>query len=806
MQVDAWRYAWRGWMTDKVSLLAIVLVVGLGVGVNLLMAGAVERLLLSGPGGVPRPTELFRVGAERVSDPGQPVSRTVSFPFVQLIESERETFDGKIAAFLTTMSDVGEGELKRRTRVAVVSNNYFAVLEVRALAGQVFGPNTEGSPDRGVIVGWARFKGEDHRLGDVLRINGKAYTIIGVTPPEFTGIEMEAVDIWLPLTSEAADLVGADWQTNPRSSFLQAVGRLQAGVLPETAQARLTVRLAEEVPAFGAEKVSVLLSRYDRADGASARRIGQVATTLSILSLFLLVAALANAAGIIVSRSEARKRDLAIRQALGASSAQVLRHLAFDAVIVVGFSVAVGIALVHFGSVALRTWFLPTFSWGDTLLGPRVLVGSLAEAMVALTVLTLMPWLYLRQTKVPLHFTLASGENTVGKTSFRFALLGAQVAVSIFLISGAGLFVSSLQKLRTENIGFDAQKLIVVDLGVEDGRLPPTTLLERLRQVRQDLEAVPGVEGATITSAVPFERSQGTWIVVPHRTELPSLPSGGPYVVGADENFVGTMGIQVIQGRSFDAADIRTSRPVMLINETMKRFIWDGTDPVGSCVTVGPEPRCREVIGVVADTKRDMILEGPTFQFFVPIGPDVPFVVPSTVILRAERWPPDLQRHIRAAFEAAGLDWSTSHTDLLGDLMNPELRAWKLAAAVFTGFGVISFLVLILGVGGGVARVVRLRRLECAIHAALGAGRMRLAWILGRNFFRSLIVGTTVGLVSLGLVLPFLGPLLVGQTILDLMFHASVAMTLLTGVTAIALAVGVHRAGGRRVARELARA
>ncbi len=370
------------------------------------------------------------------------------------------------------------------------------------------------------------------------------------------------------------------------------------------------------------------------------------------------------------------------------------------------------------------------------------------------------------------------------------------MALTLVLLTGAGLFVSSLRHVEGLRLGFDADRLIVASVDLRALGYKRAEINALYQQMRDRVKVLPGVNGASLAIGDPFRNLPTVSLAVPGLDSLPRLQTGGPYVAAVTPDYFQTMGTAVRRGRAFGETDIAGAQRVALVNETMARLFWPGEDPVGKCLTIGDRASsCTEVIGVVEDTRPGGVTDGVLVQYFIPLA-QADSVMKGSVtalLVRTEGEAEALVAAVRREVQATSAELPYPTIDPMPRLFAARVRPWRLGSALLSGFGALGLLLAAIGLYGVFSYVVSQRTQEMGIRIALGAGRRE---ILG------LVMGQALRVTAWGLVLGTAAALVVGRAIASLLYGVrphdplvlSLVIVILGGVAAVASYLPAHRA------------
>jgi predicted permease len=788
------RYVLRSLRHSPGFVTMVVLTLGLGIGANAAMFGIVDRLLLRGPEHVVEPGRVVRVYMTTRSAEGR--ERTESAAGYVLYASLRDharAFE-RVAAYAERNAITRRGVDASELRVAQVTWDFFPLLGVRPSLGRFFGPDEDRPPqgenvvvlDRGY---WQRTFGADSGvLGRTLDIDGLPYTIIGVAPNGFTGAELERRDAWVPMSVRAWQPT-PDWPTTWNASWLEIIGRLKPGVTPRQAGVDATVahrRAYAGDPDYSVAraKLSVAPLRYTR-EGKESTEVA-ISRWLVGVAVVVLLVACANAGNLALARVLRRRREVAVHLALGISRGRLVRLLLAESVLLSLAGGAAGLLLTLVGGRFIRDVLLPDVLWTGSPVDVRVLAATAVAALTTGILVGLIPALQGSRPDLTAALKAGGREGGVQRSHLRTALTVTQAAFSVVLLVGAGLFVRSLSNIRAMRIGIEPDRVLVVharwpsDAGLrpeEAERLGARRkafyerALERFRQL-------PGIEHASVTVGSPFGSSYIVGLAVAGRDSLPRLPGGGPWVSAVTSDYFRTVGTRVLRGRVFTPADGPTSARVAVVNETMARTLWPDGSAIGRCLLLNNAP-CSRVVGVVEDARRrQLIREEPAMQYYIPFGQEGG-LGGTTLLVRPAGDAAKVIGTVRR--ELQRLESGVRYVDVqtLRDVIDPQVRPWRLGATMFTAFGALALLVAAIGLYSLIAYLVAQRTHELGVRIALGARAPDIARLVMSRGIAPAMAGLVLG-VALALALGrFVEPLLFQTSPRDLGVFVVVTATLL---------------------------
>lgn len=789
--LDDLKIALRGLLRSPGVCLPAVATLAFGLGGAVLLGGVLDALLLRPPAGVREPGSLVRL--DRTEVDVTPQAR-VSYPVFADLAGRVPGLSG-LAAFTVFEGSLGRGTEARKARFGLVTPGYFSVLGVSPFRGRAFSPEEEDPrrPARVALVShalWKRaFGGDEALVGRRLAVEGEEMTVVGILPPGFAGLDLEPVELWLPLGAGDACGLPAGWWDQRGTSFLEMVGRLQPGAPRALAEEQATAVHRQVYVALGDRQAAtrgIALRPVQPGYDPGKTREARLAVGMAAIAGLLLALTSANVASLLLVRMYERRRELALRLTLGAGRLRLARFLVVESLLLALAGGAAATLLIGLGGGLVRSFLLPDAAPGA--LGLRgaaaLLLTSLSAGLLAGLVQAL--WVGREGLSAVIHSAEHGGSR--GSSRLRAAFLAAQVALTFVLLAGAGLFLGSVRNLTGLPIGMEPRQVFLATIEASGPAASEERMAALYRQALERARQLPGVAETSLTATIPFRSSLGTMLWVPGRGEVSSdIASGGLYYGAVTEGYFATLGTPVLSGRAFTAADGPAGENVVVVNRTLAQALWPGEDPLGRCLhLMDSTTPCRTVVGVVADARRQALDEPPTALLYLPLG-QAPDLRARALLVRALGNPKALAAPLRSVLQGLESDLPLVDVRPLSDLLDRQLRPYRQGAVVLSVTGVLALGLAAVGLAAGVAQAAATRSREMGIRLALGGRPGELARRLLLSALLPLGVGLAAGWWATLLLSPALAPLLFGVAPGDPATLAAASGILL----AVALAAGI---------------
>jgi putative ABC transport system permease protein len=801
------RHGWRVFAKNPGVTAIAVVSIALGTGANVAVFGAADALILR-PLPVSRPSDLLTVGSPL--HVGRWNDNAASYPDYVDIRDRNQSFEG-LAAF--TSRAVGfsahPGAPLQVKTATVVTWNFFRVLGIEPPIGRGFLPEEDQVVGRDAVavltygVWQQEFGGDRSVLGRKVRLAAIDFTIVGVAPESFTGIQppfiRDAVYVPMAMWPRVMRTDGIDPLASRDFRRLTVKGRLKPGATLAEARAELAViarDLAGAYPDTNRDQALIAQTELEMRFETSPLASGAV-MLWTILSVAVLCVACANVAGLLASRAPARSREIAVRMAIGAGRARLVRQLITESLGIALVGGIGGVAVGYAGIVLLRRLEFPTDIIGPPVfqLDGRSLTFSLALAMASALLFGLGP--AIQTTRVDLVHSLKASEASAGRRqrlTGRHLLVAVQVALSLVLLTIAVFAAQVFRRQFVEGPGWRTSRMARLTIDPGQARYSETQAARFFEQVAGEARRLPGVRSVGLTSAMPLFGNFEFPSIAPEGFVLPAAQDGvRPWAASIDESYFETMEIPVLAGRAFRTTDTLDAPRVAIVNDTFARHYWPGLDAVGRRFRLNDEGgRWVEVVGVVKTTTVTYSGEAPQdaiyFSFRQQPRTNMALVAQtvgdSTTALAPLR---EMVRRIDA-------DVPTYDVQTIEVFFDAHGAVWpRIATRLIVGLGVMGMALTVVGLYGLVSYAVSRRTREIGIRIAIGASQARVLAMVLRQGLTPAWCGMVAGL-GLSVVTARLLPALVQITDSFDARNLWLVVPLLLAVTLLAALVPARRA------------
>ncbi len=803
-------YTMRDLRRNPTFTIGVTLTLALGIGANAAMFSLIDRLLFRPPAFMVDPSTVQQVYMYRTS---QGKESGTGGQYARYADMARySTAFSQFAGVSLKGLAVGVGEGTRVRNVAIVSAGFFGFFDAPPVLGRYFTPSEDTPPDPAPVAVlshtlWiTQFGARRDVLGARLRIDAVEYTIIGVTPEGFVGLWPYRPPVaFVPLATYGRSEGPPEWATTYGHSFgIDPIARRKPNVTIAQASADLTNALRRSYQAqyernpAGApldklrpRAVAAPVLEERGPEPSSALR---PARWLAGVTVIVLLIAAANVANLLLARAIRRRREIAVRLALGVSRRRLFGQLLTEGVILALAGGAAGVALAVWGGRVLSATFLPGTEPVSIITDARTLVFSSLVALGVGLVTGMAPMAQLARTSLVADLKTGPREGAYGRSRLRTSLLLLQSALSVVLLVGAGLFVQSLRNVRDVRLGFQPDSVLVVALEMRDVRLDSAATVALRLRLLEAAKGVPGVSHASLRESIPFAGMSSYPIRVEGIDSVRSLGEFDFNSVSAEHFAV--MGTRILRGRGFESTDRGGTRLVMVVGQSMANVLWPGQEPIGRCVRVGLDslPPCRYVVGVAEDIHSQSIEpESKLFFYYMPALQWKPH--DGGLFVRTRVDPSVTAEPLRRALQREMPGTAFVTVKPLGNIVSAKMRSWIVGATLFTAFGVLALVLAAVGLYSVIAYNVTQRRHELGVRLALGAGRTRIVRIVVMESVRFALAGVAIGSVVAWAAGSSIGPLLFDQSPRDVAVFGTVTIVIVC-VAIVASWVPAMRAAG----------
>ncbi len=777
------RYGARMLRKHKGFSAVAVLTLALGIGANTAIFSLLNTAMFR-PLPVAQPEQLVSLTNAETNNRFS----TFSYPNYRDMRDRNEVLAGLIAYRFAPVSLSHDG-LNERLWGYAVSGNYFDVLGVKPLLGRALTPDDDRNRGAHPIVMlshqcWQqRFGGNPAVLGKNVIVNGGSYTIIGVAPPGFYGTEVIAApELWFPMMMQGALEAGDDWLDKRGVENVFVQGRLKPGVTVTQAQAALDAvaqQLAREYPEFNEGK-SVKLTTPGWMGGMMRAPLLGFVGLLMVVVLLVLLLACTNLANLLLARATERRKEIAVRLALGASRFQLIRQLLTESILLACGAGALGVALAWW-LIGLAIKFKPPIDVPlqiDLHLDYRVLLFAGAISLLTGVLFGLLPaW---QTTKTDL-LTALKDDAAVGapqRSWLKNSLIVFQVALSLVLLVGGGLMVRALQKAETVQLGFNPNNAIELSFDLRLQGYQQTQIRELQKRLLERVRSLPGVQEAGLADLVPVDLHIGTEAVF-IEGQLPERNARAPraYSNRITPGYFGAMGTRLLQGRDFTIQDSEDVPLVVIVNETFARRFWPGQDPLGKQFRLrGAEAQPVQVIGVAQDGKYTSLGEDSRPFVYRPLWQS--FMGSSTLIVRAVTEQQSLMAAVRNELQQLDPNLPIASAKTMVEHLSFPLLPARLAASVLGSFGLLGLALAAIGLYGVMSYSVSKRIREIGIRMALGAEGKDVLRLIVSQGMKLVLLGVVIGLGGAWALTRVMKTLLLGVSATDPLTFVGTALLL----------------------------
>jgi putative ABC transport system permease protein len=718
-----------------------LLTLALGIGANTAIFSVINVLLLR-PLPYRDPARIVAVGSIN-PEGGKGMSGGVSPADFWDWQEQSQTFE-HLATYSGTGISLHSEEQPESVPSARVSANFFQTFGVEPMLGRAFAPE-EGymSGPKAIMLShrlWQRrFGGDPAIVGQAIRADDGVATVVGVMPPDFK--MPYYAEAWVPLQRDASEM---QLRAN---RYFSVAGRLIEGQTLESAQAEMRAIAARLEAAYPKDNQNWTVKLTPWREHVAGNARPALLVLMSAVALVLLIAC-ANVAGLLLARATSRRKEMAIRVALGASRRQLFQQLLVESMLLALAGGACGLLLAAWGVKAI-VGLLPEFTWtfqalrsvrDDLSIDATVLVFTLATTLLTGIIFGLAPaWQASQLAIVEWLKESSSGREGVRHKRMRGALVVAEIALAIVLLAGAGLLIQSFARMRRVDFGYDPRSLMTMSLS-----LPRQNRTLFARQVQEHVAATPGVESVSVMSFATFGG-----LNFPFNIEGSPLPGGDQNASysAISPDYFDTLKVKMLSGRQFTDRDRPETPSVAIINETLARQYFAGEDPIGKRIVISymGQRKSREIIGVVGDIKQEGPGEPTRPEIFVPFDQQ-PWFAAWLVIRTTGPNPLSVKNGVQNAIWSVNNTMTVSKAEVIEELLDQQVAEPRLYAVLLGVFAAIAMALAAVGVYGITSYSVTERTREIGIRIALGARRRDILGMVIRKGAALTLTGVAIGI------------------------------------------------------------
>lgn len=799
------RYAVRGLRATPGFTLAVMATLALGIGANAAVFGALDRLMFRAPTYLRDPHTVHRVYLEAMFR-GQPLAYH-NFEYRRYLDLTEggHTFS-QVAAFATFTAAIGSGVDVAESVAGTASATFFDFFDAPPALGRYYGPADDAMPEGTPVAVlsyeyWqSRYGGRRDILNQPMQIGPATLTIIGVAPRGFAGlVEGPRPIVWVPITTYAWAR-RHNYYLNYNWGWLEMVVRRAPGVRVATATAELDAAfrrswLAERamdptVAPLDQARPHVILAPTQLQRGPEAGPEARIAFWIGGVAVVVLLVACANVANLLLARAFRRRREIAVRLALGVSRRRLLGHLLTESLLLAGLGGLAGLIVAWGGGTALARMFGPDAP-AATFADPRTMVFCALVTVVVGVITGLAPALPAGRGDLVTALKAGAREGSYQRSRLRALLVVLQGTLSVVLLVGAGLFVKSFANVRSVPLGYDVQPVLYVERNMRGVEMPEEQQALLNHRLLDAAAALPGVVSATEAVSVPFYNFESRGLYVAGIDSVSKL--GRFQLQAASPDFFRTMGTRILAGRGISAADRRGAPPVVVVSQTMASRLWPGKNALGECLRVGADTApCRTVVGIAEDIRQRNLAEAAGANYYLSAQQldESAYGLFVRVHGRAADAAETIRRGLQREMPGASYVSTLPLARILGD----EQRPWQTGATMFLALGGLALVVAAIGLYSVIAYNVAQRTHELGVRIALGA---RVHDVLRLVLKDGLRLATAAVVIGCGLALiggRWIGSLLFGVSPHDPAVFGVVALVLVLAALAASTLPGLRAA------------
>ena len=805
-------YAARGLRANPGFATAVVATLALGIGVNAAIFPIVDRLLFRLPPMLAAPELTHRVYLALPTPDGaeQFFPEEISYPYYQTFRRETKSF-ARTAQYTDVIAVVGTGSAMRELPIGIVSGTFFSFFDAPPALGRYFGP-ADDRPPAGAPVAvlrydtWqSRYGGKPDVIGSTLRIGSSIYTIIGVAPRGFVGILPENPPVafvptaaWQAASFAASGRKGSWWTSQQINTGTLLVQR-RSDIELRAANADLTKVMAgiwaewmggSGLNTIARYKPSAMAASLLSERGPNRTRVAQVSALVGGMAVIVLLIACANVANLHLARAMRRRREIAVRLALGVSTRRLLSQLVSESVMLSVVGGVVGLAAGQLVGQLLRGIFTSGAAPAP-LLDSRTIAFTACALLATGILAAIGPALMARGYEVTRHLR-AGVRGRVERSRLRVSLLVLQTALSVLLLVGAGLFARSLANVRHQPLGFDPTGLLYVETRMADVRLPPAERTALRLRLLETARRLPLVEQAALTGSLPISDIAWGNLRVPGIDSMTRMRMPDFYQNSVGAGYFAAMRTRILRGRPIDVQDAAGASKAVVVSNGLAKLLWPGQEALGKCVYVANDSTCTFVVGVAEDIRASLKAGDAVPYYYVATAQNRPDLGRG-LLLRMQGDPAAQVERVRAALQREMPGASYVTVAPYERIIDNAAHAWRLGATMFALFAALAVALAAIGLYGVITYDVAQRTHEIGVRMAVGARVSDVLWLVLREGLAigagGVLIGTAITLAGAGRI----AALLFGISARDPVVYALVGVSMLVVATVASLAPA-HRA------------